>query len=501
MLLRHEWLKSLQQWLKREGYSRVSVRFYLACLHRLADWLSEHNLEPIRLAEPEIVDSYFDQHKNVQGRSLRAGYRPSIRVAISAWLRYAREMELLPPPPARSLAELEARPLITRPWLEPFVRHLRGSGFRRSTIRTHLMYLSKLGDYLEEQGLKVDQLASPEILQGYLQPLERAPASKIKIQWAVDRWLEYARSQGLLVEAEIPVQALPELVRGYLEFAREHRGLSASTLHSHKGQLLALADFVTRHGLPGLVGVPLALLETFIAERSRTRDEVIRVSWPVRAFMRYLFMVGEEPKDRSRWITAPRTYQNQRLPRHLSDDQLGQMLRLVDRETVIGKKRWAVLALLVNYGLRVGEVAGLRLNEVNFEAKLLRVRRSKTGEESVYPITPAVEEALREYLTVRPEAPFLEFFLTTKAPFRPYASGGSLASPCVSSILKRVPGVPGKGGHVLRHTLARRLRQAGLPLAVIRQIMGHKASTSTGRYIRIALEELREVADNYADFL
>lgn len=501
LFLRHDWLKRLQQWLKSEGYSRVSVRFYLACLHRLADWLYEQNLDPIRLADPEVVEVYFAQHTTVRGRALGGRHRSSIRVAISAWLRYARQMGLLSPPPPRSPAELEARPLITRSWLEPFVLHLRGLGYRRTTIRKHLAYLSQLGDYLELQGLNANQLTSPEILQGYLEQLKRAPTSKIQVQWAVNRWRDYARSEGLLVEAESPEQGLPELIRDYLQFAREHRGLSPGAVHSHKVQLLELADYAIRHGSSGLIGIPLATLETFIAARSRTRDEVTRVSWPVRAFLRYLFMVGEEPKDRSRWITTPRAYQNQRLPRHLSDDQLAQMLRLVNRATVSGKKSWAVLALLVNYGLRVGEVAGLRLDEVDFESKVLRVRRSKTGEESVYPLTSAVEEALREYLTVRPNAPFPEFFLTTRAPHQPYASGGSLASPCVTSILKKVPGVPGKGGHVLRHTLARRLRQSGVPLPVIRQILGHKASTSTGRYLRIALEELREVADNYAELL
>ena len=499
LVLRHEWLKSLQRWLETEGYSRVSVRFYLACLHRLADWLAANNLEPTRLAESEILELYFAQHRTVRGRAAARGYRPSVRVAVSAWLRYAREIELLPPPSPRSPAELDARPLKTKPWLEPFVGYLRELGFRRTTIRTYLMDLSQVGTYLEKQGRNVEHLASPDILHDYLQ--QRTPSAVRHIQWAIQRWRNYGRAVGILPELEIPVEKIPEPIRGYLQFAREHRGLSASTLHSHKTQLLQLADFVIRERQPGLQKIPLPVLDAFLAERCRTRDEVIRVSWPIRAFLRYLFLVGEEAEDRSRWVTAPRAYQNQRVPKHLSDNQLAQALRLVDRQSVGGKKRWAVFALLVNYGLRVGEVAGLRLDEVNFDAGLLRVRRSKTGVESVYPLTPAVEEALRQYLTVRPAVDLPQLFLTSTAPYRPYASGGSLAAPCIASVLKRVHGVPGKGGHVLRHTLARRLRQSGVPLPVIRQVLGHKASASTGRYLRIALDELREVADNYAELL
>ena len=499
LVLGHEWLSGLRGWLEEMGYSRVSVRFYLACLHRLADWLVTQQWEPSRLAEEGVLELYFAQHKTVRGRSIARGYRSSIRVAVSAWLRYARQMEWIAQKPIRTEAELEARPLQTPPWLESFENHLRQSGYRRFTRRAHLGHLSRLKIYLDQQELPLPALAADEVLQGYC--LKRTQSVRNQVRQAVQCWLKFARAAGLVAQLDCPADETPELICGYLQFAREHRGLSAGALHGHKTQLLALARYLTSQGHPRLVEIPLPLLDSFLAQRCQTRDEIIRSGWSLRAFLRYLFLIGEEVEDRSRWLTAPRTYQNQRLPKHLSDQQLGQALMLIDRKTAQGKKRWAVFALLVNYGLRVGEVADLHLDEVDLGGGLLRVRRSKTGAESLYPLTPAVEEALRQYLAVRPVAPYPQLFLTSRAPHRPYASGGSLASPCLASTLKLVHGAPGKGGHVLRHTLARRLRQSGVPLQMIRQVLGHKASASTGRYLRIALDELREVADNYAELL
>jgi integrase len=104
-------------------------------------------------------------------------------------------------------------------------------------------------------------------------------------------------------------------------------------------------------------------------------------------------------------------------------------------------------------------------------------------------------------LEVRPASSFPQVFLTTTAPYRPYARGNSIGGPCVSTFLRRVAGAPGAGSHILRHTLARRMRQAGVPLPVMRKILGQTASNSTGHYLRIDLDELREVADNYAELL
>lgn len=490
------WLDAFIDWLRAHGYSKHTMDGYRVRLYAIDRWLQRQGWEPTRLADPEVLADYERELENAAPIG-----KPSLRRlgdAVTCWLAYARSIGLVPaqPPSAR-----ESRPVKTQPWLEPFEAHLRRAGFRRGVIMGQLHFLERVGEFLMARGLEPTQLADEDTRSLYLGEWEasfigqRRPNanSRAKIVAAIRRWLIFAG----LVEAA-PPRCLPAAMEDFLSFIREHRGLSASSLREHRKNLSALSDFLTDQGHSDPVGIPLALLDDFVAQGRKSRNEVARVAAAVRGFLRYLFMVGLEAADRSGWVDTPRIYRNERLPRHLTDTQLEQALAQVDRQTDHGKKVWAVLMLLINYGLRIGEVANLRLDDLGWDGGWVRVTRGKTREVSTYPMTPAVEEALRDYLMVRPNASNPQLFLTTKAPYRAYAGA---PEQLVRTVLIPVVGRRGQGAHALRHTLARRLRQAGISLPLMRQILGHRTSNSTGRYLRIALDELREVADNYADLL
>ncbi|MDI1338125.1 MAG: tyrosine-type recombinase/integrase [Lacunisphaera sp.] len=494
------WLTEFSQWLELRGYTRNSIKCYLSRLRKLAAWLEAGGCEPLRLAEPGVVERYLEDLEDSRQVPLGGASRRQIGDSVGCWLRYARATGLLVPEP---LIDPETRPLKTRAWLEPFAQHLRLAGHRRNHVRTHLYLLARVGDFLKGHGLEPMDLAKPATLDLCLQTGEVAHGPNVRKQLhsAVQHWLAYARRIGLVPSLSVP-QA-PPLVEDYLRFAREHRGLSPSSLGQYRTVLLGLAEFLPRHGVASLVAIPLDLVEQYLTEagRGRSRTSLASSGAAVRGFLRWLFLIGEEPEDRSRWLEGPQVYREMRLPRHLDDQQLQQTLGLIDRATRIGKRDWLVMVLISGYGLRIGEVAHLRLEDLDWQAHRLRVRRSKTQSETFFPTTDALEEAWAAYLEVRPATLHRELFVTWRAPIRPYASGGALGERAVSRYLRQVPGTPAQGAHVLRHTLARRLRQSGEPVTVIRRILGHQSSTSTGRYLRIATDELREVAANYSDLL
>ena len=494
------WLLEFAQWLELKGYTRNSIQCYLSRLRKLAGWLEAGGLEPLQLAAPGVLERYLEELEDSRQVPLGAASRHQIGGSVACWLRYAREAGMLAPEPP---VDPETRPLRTRAWLEPFAQHLRLAGHRRNHVRTHLMVLARTGDSLAAQGLQPADLARPDVLQACLQDCEARHGRNVRKQLhsAICHWLAYARGIGLVPPP--PVIAAPRLIEDYLRFAREHRGLSLSSLGQSRTVLLGLAEFLARHGVASLVGIPLDLVEQHLTEagRGRSRTSMASLGAAVRGFLRWLFVIGEEPEDRSRWLEGPQLYREMRLPRHLDDQQLQQTLGLIDRATRIGKRDWLVFVLISGYGLRIGEVARLQLEDLDWQAHRLRVRRSKTQSETFFPTTAALEEAWVAYLEVRPATLHRELFVTWQAPVRPYASGGSLATLAVTRYLRQVPGAPSRGAHVLRHTLARRLRQSGEPLTVIRRILGHQHSTSTGRYLRIATDELREVAANYSELL
>lgn len=494
------WLDDLTRWFEAQGYARNSIHTYLLRLRGIAAWLAGLDLEPVRLADRGVVERYIENLEASRNAPLGAASRRQIWHSVGCWLRYLREGGVLAPEPT---VDPETRPLRTRPWLEPFAHQMRLAGHRRNHVRTHLMLLARTADSLAAQGLQPADLARHDVLEVCLQDCEAKRGRNVRKQLysAVRHWLAYARSAGLVPPAPIP--PAPPLVEDYLRFVGEHRGLSPSSLHHHRVTLLGLSAFLQAEGSHSLVAIPLDLLERFWtkAGRGRSRTSMTDLGVALRGFLRWLFVMGEEPEDRSQWLEGPRVYREMRLPRHLEEHQLQQVLSLVDRATPVGRRDWLVLLLLSGYGLRIGEVARLRIGDLDWQTRRLRVRRFKTRNESLFPATTALEEAWSAYLEVRPVTSHPELFVTWRAPIRPYQSGSSLANHAVRRYLRQVPGSPAQGAHVLRHTLARRLRQSGESLTVIRRILGHQNSTSTGRYLRIAVDELREVADNYSELL
>ena len=154
----------------------------------------------------------------------------------------------------------------------------------------------------------------------------------------------------------------------------------------------------------------------------------------------------------------------------------------------------AILLLLAVYGFRAGEVAALRLDDVDWEHDRLTVRRSKPGRSQVYPLMPVVGQAIIRYLKeARPRRACRELFLKIRAPIGPMTSK-SLYGVVAERIKRLGIHVPRRGPHVLRHACAGHLMARGLSLKEIADHLGHRSLTSTRVYAKVDLQGLREVA-------
>jgi integrase/recombinase XerD len=162
----------------------------------------------------------------------------------------------------------------------------------------------------------------------------------------------------------------------------------------------------------------------------------------------------------------------------------------------MGRRDHALLMLMAAYGLRAGEALQLRVEDVDFRGSTLRVRRSKTGMETILPLLPSVARALLEYLLHgRPRRTMSrEVFLRARAPFRSLSGAGA-----VGYVLRKhaeAAGVwaPFLGSHVLRHSHASRQVEAGVSLKAVGDILGHADPESTSVYIRLPSRRLRTLA-------
>lgn len=193
-------------------------------------------------------------------------------------------------------------------------------------------------------------------------------------------------------------------------------------------------------------------------------------------------------------IESPRLFRDETLPAGPAWEDVQQIIPPSDTTQPRAIRDRAILLLFVVYGLRSGEVAKLRLEDIDWALEQLTVTRTKQHRAQIYPLTHEVGSAIVRYLQeVRPHCGHREVFLTLKAPFRPLSAGG-LYHVTRSRFDHSGIQTPRRGPHALRHACACHLLAEGLSLDAISDHLGHRSLTSTRHYAKVDLAGLREVA-------
>jgi integrase len=210
----------------------------------------------------------------------------------------------------------------------------------------------------------------------------------------------------------------------------------------------------------------------------------------LRALLRYLHVtdVIEVPL---RWaVPAVADRRGLSLPRGLEPAAVARLLTSCDRRSLTGRRDYAVLLLLARLGLRAGEVAAMRLEDLDWRVGELLVRGKGNRHERL-PLPVDVGEALVSYLRWRPASECRAVFLCVRAPLGPLSAGvvsQIVRAACTRAGLERV------GAHRLRHTAATRMLRAGASLPEIAQVLRHQRLETTAQYARVDRQALRVVA-------
>lgn len=285
-------------------------------------------------------------------------------------------------------------------------------------------------------------------------------------------------------------------VPGFFTYLREERGLRPATVGEYRLDLASFESYLKGIKLAGLRELSPTILSAFITERGQHwgKSMVKGACGVLRVFLRYLYREGLLSRDLSQSVETPRQYRCSDLPRAISWEEVQRMLEVVDRRTTGGKRDYAILLLLVTYGLRSREVAALTLNCLDWEQGRLRVPERKAGHSTAYPLASVVGEAILDYLQHgRPKTGDRHLFFRVLAPHDPLTA--TAVSIRTSWYLRKagIP-VPRPGSHTLRHTCIQRLVDAHFPLKTIGDYVGHRSPDSTANYAKVSLEALRQVA-------
>jgi site-specific recombinase XerD len=273
-------------------------------------------------------------------------------------------------------------------------------------------------------------------------------------------------------------------------------GLSESTVRNYCWWINGFLQWLKQEEVP-LRQVTATVVDGFmkhLSSRRLNRVSLATAAKILRRFSRYAYEQGWWRRDLAPVILAPRLFRQEDLPLGPAWTDVRRLIAASDGDTRLHLRNRAILLLLSVYGLRSGEVSGLRLEDLDWTRRILRVRRSKTARVQEHPLTTATGKALQRYLKkARPECARKELFLTLHAPFRRLSAGALYH--LTSSLLQRLDiASPKRGPHALRHASATYLLNSGSSLKAVGDHLGHRSLGTTQIYAKVDLAGLRTVA-------
>lgn len=391
-------------------------------------------------------------------------------------------------------------------WLGRLRQHLREERYSRWVAQNYPHAARCFLRDLERRGQALEAV-SPADVEHYLDGLKRRRDRRpLPASWrrahraAIHMLLRLAHGQWPpeITPTTPDESAMHEIICDYDAWMVELRGLSASTREHARTEAHSLLRWLRDHGRR-VATLCVADLDAYIASRgaSMRRSSKVTMVSTLRGVLRYLHGSGRMPVDLTDAIEGPPIYALEGIPSTIRREDIEQALKAArcDRSPQ-GRRDYAILMLLSTYGLRGGEIVGLRLSDIDWRHERLRIRHAKTGVYSELPLLRGPADALLDYLKHgRPATTLREVFLRALAPYRPLSGSGALHY--IVGCRLRAVGVSlsGRhGAHVLRHSRAVSLLSGGVPIKVIGDVLGHRSERSTAVYLKLATSDLRAVA-------
>jgi len=283
-----------------------------------------------------------------------------------------------------------------------------------------------------------------------------------------------------------------EAVDCFLANGRVARRLSPHTLEAYGSDLSRLAAHLDADGVRDVAAVDAAALRAFLATeaaRGLASTSLARVVATARSFFKYLHREGVVPRNPAAALRSPR--KRRTLPEPLTQKEVERLLALPLPPGMRGARDRAILETLYSAGLRVGELCGADLADVDLETGVMRVR-GKGKKERLTFLGGAARRSIERYLALRQTTHghgATEALIVNNR-------GGRLTTRSVERIVKREferAGLPGRGTpHTLRHSFATHMLDAGADLRTVQELLGHSDPATTQIYTHVTPRLLRE---------
>ncbi len=382
-----------------------------------------------------------------------------------------------------------------------FLRHLHDLGYARLSLKAVACELVVITRYLDLSGREVLEVAVVEAAarRWAADQMRRHHGTNPELStrnsryWA-EQWLRWL---GRLHER--PPVAAPlfhPLLDGFKAYMADEQGLTPLSIRSHAWKTEKFLAWYWPQGR-AIADVTIQDVDAFLTVKGRatwSRRSVAIAVQALRAFFRYAERTQSCRAGIAAALVGPPLYDLESLPAGPPWADVEAIITSLTTARPADIRCVAALILFATYGFRVGEVAGLTLDDLDWEHEVIRIRRVKRHDVQTYPLSKEAGAALLRYITdVRPRGRGRALFLTLQAPHGPLSRGGlyNLASRVLCA---RGVQIRHHGPHALRHACATRLLSQGLSFKDIGDHLGHRSADATAIYAKVDLPSLREVA-------
>jgi site-specific recombinase XerD len=392
-----------------------------------------------------------------------------------------------------ALARLRQGPVAE--FLDDYAKSVHDQGYARDSIRIQLRLIAAFGRWLQRR-----RIALRDIDRGTLDNFLRCHHRRLSTQngdiSTLQRFLAILRQKTIVKQTpDQAVEGMP-MIDEYKEYLSEHRGLSQSTV---RYSAFFAKRFIRENSIERvsqLSNLAASDVTGFVQRHAQlySRTSARLMVTALRGFFRYLHHNEWISNDLAAAVPAVANWSMSSIPKFLPPGAVQRVLKHCHRRTSSGRRDYAILILLARLGLRGGEVAGLKLEDIDWNTSQISIH-GKGGSFARMPLPADVGEAIALYLRRdRPHCSSRSIFVRNRAPFVGFSS-----STGISCLVRRALGRAGvesahKGAHVFRHSLATELLRNGSSLDDIGEVLRHQSPNTTAIYAKVDLASLRSIA-------
>jgi integrase/recombinase XerD len=311
---------------------------------------------------------------------------------------------------------------------------------------------------------------------------------------ATSHFLTVLKEMGLASSVRREGSPEDEVLQAFQEHLTRVRGTVGASASVYARHLRPFLQSICTGEKFAFHAVTVRDVEAFVAKRAaRYKPKTVKLyCTSLRAFFRFLRLRGEIERPLEDAVPTVPHWRLSSIPKYLREEQVTAFLCSFDVDTTVGLRNWAMAFLMATAGLRVGEVANLKIEDIDWRKSSIMVRSTKSRRIDYMPLASKAGEALAAYLKRRPQTETRHIFITLSTPSGRPLNAGAVRTAMRKAFKRCFPGEPTRGTHVLRHSLATGLLTKGATLKEIADILRHRNIETTAIYAKVDLKGLTD---------